>query len=205
MTNRWTRLWLVALPCAALAAFSGVGCSDGDDGSGGAGGGSGGAGGSGGMTSSSSSNSSSSTGGGCTDTMTDPLNCGSCGFRCAPGMACEAGVCMCGTTNVAFADVQAIFTNSCTASACHSGAAPKAGLDLTDGNAYDQIVNVASSQCGGASRTRIVPGDPMESYLVDKLMNVDKCTGSRMPPTIALPTDKIQVISDWVCGGAMMQ
>ena len=29
----------------------------------------------------------------CTDLNADPLNCGSCGVRCAPGGACVAGTC----------------------------------------------------------------------------------------------------------------
>jgi len=30
---------------------------------------------------------------GCTDTGTDPNNCGSCGFQCPPGFSCVAGSC----------------------------------------------------------------------------------------------------------------
>src|SRR5262249_41926075 len=35
-------------------------------------------------------------GGKCTDTKTDPQNCGACGQACAPGTVCVAGTCGCG-------------------------------------------------------------------------------------------------------------
>jgi hypothetical protein len=207
MTNRWTRLWMIAVPCMAAAALAGAGCSDGSEGSGGAGG----EGGSGGSPASSSSSSSSGSGGGmggaggggCGDVMMDPMNCGACGNECAPGQTCAAGLCTCGASSVAFADVQAILTASCATAGCHSGAAPKQGLDLTSANAHAELVNVAADQCDNTPRMRVKPGDPSESYIIDKMMNVDKCFGSRMPPAISLSDAKIQTVSDWICGGAM--
>ncbi|MDI1480073.1 PE-PGRS family protein [Polyangium sp. y55x31] len=205
-------IWLFAVPCAAVLGFAGAGCSDGSDGSGGAGG-EGGAGGQGGSPTSSSSSSSSSgsggmggqggAGGGCGDTMTDPMNCGACDNQCAPGQTCAGGVCTCGSASVAFADVQAILTASCAIGGCHTGAAPKQGLDLTSASAHADLVDVPAEQCAGGTRMRVKPGEPSESYLIDKIMNVDKCSGNKMPPAIALSDAKIQTISDWICGGAM--
>ncbi len=208
MTNRWTRFWMIAVPCMAAAALAGAGCSDGTEGSGGAGG----EGGSGGSPASSSSSSSSSGsgggmggagGGGCGDLMIDPMNCGTCGNECAPGQTCAAGVCTCGSASVAFADVQTILTASCATAGCHSGASPKAALDLTSANSHAQLVNVPAGQCAGGDRMRVKPGEPSESYVIDKMMNVDKCFGNRMPPAIALSDAKIQTVSDWICGGAL--
>jgi hypothetical protein len=34
-----------------------------------------------------------SCGGGCTDTLTDPLHCGGCNMACAPTESCADGVC----------------------------------------------------------------------------------------------------------------
>ncbi|MDI1446188.1 hypothetical protein [Polyangium sp. 6x1] len=206
------KLWLIAVPCAAVLGFAGTGCSDGSDGSGGAGG-EGGAGGSPASSSSSSSSSGSGgmggaggaggAGGGCGDTMTDVLNCGACDNKCAPGQTCAGGVCTCANTSVSFADVQTILTASCAIGGCHSGAGAKQGLDLTSANALAELVDVPAEQCAGETRMRVKPGAPSESYIIDKMMNVDKCAGNKMPPAIALSNEKIQTVSDWICGGAM--
>lgn len=203
----------VAIPfvIAAAAALGNAGCSDGSDGNTG-GGGTGGTGGEASTSSSSSSSGSSSSSStsssgmmGCGDTQTDPKNCGTCDYQCAPGQTCVAGVCTCGMTSVPFADVQTILTNSCATMNCHSGAMPKAGLDLTAGAAYAALVNKTTTQCN-ASRTRVMPNKPEESYLVDKLMGIELCgTSKRMPPPpgAALPANEMQLISDWICAGAL--
>jgi len=201
---------MIPFVIAAAAALANSGCSDGpaeNSGGGGAGGsgGNGGNGGSGGEASSSSSSSSSSSGMmGCGDVQTDPKNCGMCGNQCAPGQTCTAGVCTCGMATVPFADVQTILTARCATTGCHTGGGmAKAGLDLSAGNAFTALVGKTTTQCNG-TRSRVIPGDPLESYLVDKILGVDLCgTSKRMPPSISLSTTDIQTISDWICGGAL--
>ncbi len=182
------------------------GCSSGSGENSGEGGAGGSGGSSGETSSSSSSNSSSSSSGtmGCGDLQTDPQNCGMCGNQCAPGQTCAAGVCTCGTSSVAFAEVQTIFTQHCATYGCHTGSIAKEGLDLSAGTAHGELVNVASKQCG-ASRMLVLPNKPDQSYLIDKLMGVEMCEpfAKRMPPSAALPTSDIQTISDWICGGAL--
>ncbi len=79
----------------------------------------------------------------------------------------------------------------------------KAGLDLSVGNSFAALVGKTTTQCSGA-RTRVIPSDPNESYLLDKVLGVDLCgTSKRMPPSISLSTTDIQTISDWICGGAL--
>ncbi len=143
-------------------------------------------------------------GAGCGDMQTDVDNCGACDNRCAPGQTCEAGVCTCGQASVSFAaDVVPILTTSCAKSLCHAGAQPKAGLDLTAANAYGELVGVAAGQCSGGSRMRVEPGQPSESYVIDKVMNTDMCgNNKKMPPSTTLSTAKIQTIADWICMGA---
>ncbi len=96
--------------------------------------------------------------------------------------------------------VQPIFTASCATSGCHRGSAPRATLNLATGMAHGQLVNVGVASCFG--RTRVVPGRPKDSYLVNKLTNVDLCNGNRMPPAVALPAAQIDTIRAWICAGA---
>jgi hypothetical protein len=135
----------------------------------------------------------------------DPLNCGTCDNRCAPGQTCEEGVCTCGApVAVSFAtDVQPILTASCAKIGCHTGVLPDAGLDLTAGAAYAEIVGKDATQC---SDTRLIvdPGKPDVSYIIDKVTAHGICGGKKkMPPLGTLSADKIQLISDWICGGAL--
>ena len=136
------------------------------------------------------------------DPETDPNNCGTCGNVCAPGQSCAAGVCTCAGGSVSFsAAVQPILTASCANAGCHSGALPKAGLRLTAGNAYQALVGVTAGECNDG-RKRVLPGDPSQSYLVDKLLGVDLCSGTRMPKLAALPAASIETIASWICSGA---
>ena len=140
---------------------------------------------------------------GSADPETDPNNCGTCGNVCAPGQNCTGGICTCAGGTVSFsAAVQPILTASCAAAGCHSGALPKAGLRLSAGNAYQALVGVTAGQCNDG-RKRVLPGDPSQSYLVDKLLGVDLCFGTRMPKLTALPATSIETIAGWICGGAL--
>lgn len=109
-----------------------------------------------------------------------------------------------GASAATFAQVQAIFSDYCAL--CHSGASETslpAAQDLTDGKAYASIVDVDSIECAGmGGRKRVKPGDPDNSYLLDKLKGQDLCSGGRMPPGVPLPDDKLATIESWIRGGA---
>jgi hypothetical protein len=136
------------------------------------------------------------------DTQTDPDNCGSCGHVCSPGQSCVGGACTCGTSTVSFAaDIQPIFNASCTGSACHDSVSPAASLELTAGKAYGELVGVPTNQCNG-TRTLVIPGDPENSYLLDKILGVDMCFGSKMPKMSSLSPSEIENIVSWICAGA---
>lgn len=206
------------------AALFGAACSD--DGETGettaGGGGTAGSGGAGGDTTASSSSSSTGAGGSgqggmggmgggsaCGDTMTDPMNCGACGNPCAPGQTCETGKCTCAAGATAtMADVQAIFSKSCgSAGNCHNKANPSAGLSLMPGNSHGSLVNVDTNSCGDG-RKRVLPGEPSESYIIDKVMNKQLCklgngmNSQKMPPGSTLPMADIETIANWICAGA---
>jgi hypothetical protein len=79
---------------------------------------------------------------------------------------------------------------------------PKEGLALDATKAYAELVNVTASQCGG-QRKLVAPGSPSSSYLLQKLLNVDVCTGTQMPKAgQSLPQKQIDAISSWICSGA---
>ncbi len=81
-----------------------------------------------------------------------------------------------GGTTVSFAaDIQPVFNDNCVV--CH-GAGGSAGLDLRQGAAYGNIVNVAGTQI--PSLFLIEQGDPDNSYLIRKLKG-QGISGSRMP------------------------
>jgi hypothetical protein len=99
------------------------------------------------------------------------------------------------------ADVQPIFTASCNDNACHDSMASAAGLDLTEGNAYAELVGVQAFQC---DRSRVVAGSVAGSYLVNKLTGIDMCSGTLMPKIdMALSEDELDTIVAWICDGAL--
>lgn len=140
----------------------------------------------------------------CVDAQSDPKNCGGCGTACGAGEACVAGSCQCAASgSVSFkAEVAPILDANCTSAGCHTGARPKESLGLDIGTAYAELVNVATSQCGGM-RKLVVPGSPSTSYLMQKLLAVDLCTGSQMPKAgQSLQQAELDAISGWICAGA---
>jgi hypothetical protein len=67
-----------------------------------------------------------------------------------------------------FSEIQdEVFTPTCALSGCHTGAAAQEGLRLDEANSYGMLVDVASSQV--PSILRVAPGDPDNSYLIQKL------------------------------------
>jgi hypothetical protein len=141
--------------------------------------------------------------GGCVDTQSNPDHCGACDNACEIGNACDQGGCGCPGDGVSFVDeVEPLLVDSCAGMGCHSFPAPSAGLDLRVGNAYAELVNVPSSQCN--NRMRVAPGQPANSYLIDKLQGVNLCFGGKMPKGGTLTDAEIAMISEWICRGAGM-
>jgi len=100
----------------------------------------------------------------------------------------------------AFADVQSQAFQGCALSTCHGSGT--GGL-LLDGTAadYDRLVGVAA--IGDASQTLVVAGDADASYLVAKIEGAAGITGDAMPPGSSLSADTLQLVRDWIDGGAL--
>jgi hypothetical protein len=91
-----------------------------------------------------------------------------------------------------------IFTPICTA--CHVGASAPRGLRLDAGNSYALLVNVASGEV--PALLRVAPGNPDQSYLVQKIEGT-AAVGARMPlGGPPLPQDRIDLVRQWIAAGA---
>lgn len=110
------------------------------------------------------------------------------------------------TTLVSLAErVQPIFDTHCVV--CHQTGVEQAGLNLEDGDAHMNLVNVKSTQ---SQLPRIVPGKPAESYLARKILGTHAevgGTGVRMPLSSsgngAMSVDEEDTIVTWIEQGAL--
>jgi hypothetical protein len=95
-----------------------------------------------------------------------------------------------------------IFTPIC--SVCHAGASAPQGLRLDAANSYNLLVGVPSTEV--PSILRVKPGDPDNSYIIQKLEG-HAAVGAQMPfgcPTSqpCLSTSTIAFIREWITNGA---
>lgn len=107
-----------------------------------------------------------------------------------------------GDRGVLTADLRSIqsnvFTPHCVQ--CHTGASAPMGLRLDETSSYGALVGVPSSEVPGL--LRVEPGEPGNSYLVQKLEG-RAAVGARMPLDLpALPDATIEVIRQWITAGA---
>ncbi|MCI0516628.1 MAG: hypothetical protein L0Y45_02225 [Woeseiaceae bacterium] len=101
-----------------------------------------------------------------------------------------------------FSSIQAnVITPNCAVTGCHFGANAPQDLRLDAANSYGLIVGVRSKEEPGVFR--VAPGDPNNSYLVQKLEG-SASTGARMPlGAPPLPQATIDVIRQWISDGAV--
>jgi hypothetical protein len=99
-----------------------------------------------------------------------------------------------------FASLQTnIFTPIC--SVCHIGGGAPEGLRLDEDNAYNLLVGVASTEVPGLERVK--PGDPDNSYIIQKLEG-HAAVGARMPlggPYLTAST--VAFVRQWISNGAL--
>jgi hypothetical protein len=96
---------------------------------------------------------------------------------------------------------QKIFTPRCALSGCHTGPAPQNGLDLTQGQALANLINVPATW--DPNYLRVEPMDPTDSYLYMKLVGDPRVMGERMPKGGPfLNNDELGAIFEWIDGGS---
>jgi hypothetical protein len=100
------------------------------------------------------------------------------------------------------ADFQSIQDNVLTpiCTTCHAGGAAPLGLRLDEGASYAMLVNAPSVEVPDV--LRVNPGNPDESYLIQKLEG-SAAVGDQMPlGGPPLPAETIAVIRQWIVEGA---
>jgi hypothetical protein len=104
-----------------------------------------------------------------------------------------------GPLEATFESIQAhVFTPICTA--CHAGGSAPQGLRLDEANSYAMLVGVPSVEA--PSIDRVKPGDPDDSYVVQKIEG-HAAVGARMPfGGPYLDDTTIATIRQWITLGA---
>jgi hypothetical protein len=91
-----------------------------------------------------------------------------------------------------------VFTPVC--SVCHAGGSAPQGLRLDAVNSYAMLVGVSSTEV--PSLKRVAPGDPDNSYLVQKIEG-HASVGARMPlGGPYLDANTVAMIRQWITNGA---
>lgn len=107
-----------------------------------------------------------------------------------------------GAIGANFSEIQAnLIAPNCATVGCHLGAGAPQGLRLDDANSYGMLVGVPSAE--SPSTLRVAPGDPDNSYLVQKLEG-SASVGAQMPlGAPPLEQAAIDVIRQWISDGAI--
>jgi hypothetical protein len=104
------------------------------------------------------------------------------------------------------ANVQPVFTATCTFAGCHSGQLPQSGLSLEDGESAGGLADVAAAS---GKLARVKPGSLKKSYLTRSLFGnaaVFMPDGCPLEPTAeggrCLTPNEIYLILAWIQSGA---
>jgi outer membrane protein assembly factor BamB len=99
-----------------------------------------------------------------------------------------------------------LLSSRCAGPVCHSSSMAGGGLNVsgTASSVRAALVGTpaSGSECASAGLQLVAPGQPDQSLLYRKLIDMPPC-GSRMPPTAALPAADIERIRAWIAGGAL--
>jgi len=85
---------------------------------------------------------------------------------------------------------------------CHIAGGPGGFMPLTENVSYGNLVGRTSPNKPGA--IRVIPGDPDNSYLIQKIEGAPGIVGERMPRTGGpfLTSGQISIIRQWIARGA---
>lgn len=94
-------------------------------------------------------------------------------------------------------DVEPILMSRCSGEYCH-------GLTMTTAaKSYALLVDQPSLECDDM-RPLVTPGDPSRSYLVDKMLDRNVCSGHPMPRGLSnrMSNREIVAVTEWIREGA---
>ncbi len=116
--------------------------------------------------------------------------CSSSGHGAGP----DGGSNCTGAATVSFKTDVMPLIDHCGGELCHGGLGPSWP--------YAAIVNKPTSECTD-HRMLVAPGDPANSYLMQKLEGTNLCMGERMPRGGPyFKAADLKTINDWICNGA---
>lgn len=101
-------------------------------------------------------------------------------------------------------NIQSLFTQNCATSACHTGPNALLGLDLSDGQSFQNLVGVSSLEA--PSLQLVSPNFPDSSYLILKIEGSAKIAAGTMQMPIGrspLKDSDIERIRAWITEGAL--
>ncbi len=101
------------------------------------------------------------------------------------------------------ASIQAnVFSPTCAVSGCHGGTAAQQGMRLDPGFSAGNLICVLVPR--DPSKIRVIPGDPNNSFIIQKLEGKPiPLLGDQMPQGgQPLPQSTIDVIRQWIQNGA---
>lgn len=91
--------------------------------------------------------------------------------------------------------IQPIFDAACIG--CHApGATNSGGLDLTAANSLDALVDALSDRAPGVQRVQ--RGEPLRSFLFEKINCLDPQSGAGMRPGDPMPAAQQALFRDWI-------
>jgi hypothetical protein len=101
------------------------------------------------------------------------------------------------------------FSLSCVFGGCHETRSQEGDLDMETADLHGQLVNVpaADPRAGPRGKIRVIPGNPDDSFFVQKLEGRQaRDEGNIMPDGTDEPIDpqcRIRMIRQWITDGAL--